>query len=98
MQPWKAPGKNMRDVADDRAGRGGHHTDPSRQTRNGTFSRGVEQALGCQLLLELLESKLQRTMALRLQRLHQELVFAAHLINVDVAARQHGNSVLGFEF
>src|ERR1700694_5124247 len=37
-------------------------------------------------------------MGLRLPSLHQELIFAAHLINVDMAARQHGDSILRLEF
>src|SRR5579864_1963416 len=98
MHARKAAGKNLRDVAYDRARWRSHHSDSSRQAGNRTFSRGVEQAFGRQLFLELLESKLQRSVALRLQRLNQKLIFPAHLINVDMAARQHGDPVLRFEF
>ena len=58
---------------------------------------GFKQALRRQFLLELLERELQRAVALRLQRFHQKLVFAARFVNVDAAARQHRHAVLRLE-
>jgi len=41
---------------------------------------------------------LQRPHALRLERLHLQLVFAAGFVYIDAAARQHRQAVLGLEF
>ena len=78
----------------------GEVTMPMRRGKRGSgrFRSGANRPFGGQLLLELLEGQLQRAQALRLERLHQQLVFAAGLVDVDAAARQHGQAVARLEF
>ena len=78
------------------AGRG-DDSDAPREARQGPLARGGEQALGGQLLLELLEGQLQRAEALRFERFHHKLVFAARFVDVDAAARQHRQPVARLE-
>ena len=98
MQPGKAARENLEHVGDGGAARRGDDADAPRKARQGPLALGREQALGGQLLLELLESQLQRAQPLGLERLHQQLVFAARLVDVDAAARQHRQAVLRLEF
>jgi hypothetical protein len=65
--------------------------------RQGPFPLGREQSLGGQLLFELLEGQLQRAEALGFEQFHQQLVFAARLVDVDAAARQHCQAILRAE-
>ena len=78
----------------------GEVTMPMRRGKRGSgrLRSAREQALGGQLLLELLEGQLQRAEALRLEHFHQQLVFAARLVDVDAAARQHRQAILRAEF
>ena len=98
MQPREAARENLNEVGNGRAARRGDNSDAPRKARQRAFALGREQALGGQLPLELLESQLQRAHALRLERLHQQLIFAAGFVDIDAAARQHRQAVLGFEF
>ena len=97
VQAGKAARQDVDHVRDGRAARRGDDADAPRKARQRPFALRGEQPLGGQLLLELLEGQLQRAQALRLQRLHQQLVFAARLVDVDAAARQHRQPVLRLE-
>ena len=66
-----------------------------RKARQRAFALVVEQALGGQLLLALLEGQLQRAVALRLHGFDVELVLAARLVDADPAAAQDLQPVLG---
>jgi hypothetical protein len=70
----EAVGEPMQDVADHRAGRRGDDADHLRQERQELLSRLVEQALGGELALALLEQRHQRAEAGRLQGLDDDLV------------------------
>ena len=74
----------------------GEVTRPMRRGKRGRgrLRGGVEQAFGVELFLQLLKGQLQRAEALRLERLHQKLIFAARFKDVDLAARQHGHAIL----
>ena len=61
---------------------------------SGRFRSWSKQTFGGELLLELLEGKLQRAVALRLEVLNVDLVFAARLVDADAAAGHHGEAVL----
>ncbi len=98
VQAGKAAGEDVHHVRDGRAARRGDDADAPRKARQRPLALGREQPLGGQLLLELLEGQLQRAQPLRLQQLHQQLVFAAGLVDVDAAARQHRQAVLRLEF
>ena len=97
MEPRKAAGQDFGDIADHGARRRCHDADAPRETGDGAFASGVEQALGRQFLLELFKGELQRAMALRLDDFHQELILAAGFVDVDMAARQHRHAVLRLE-
>ena len=73
----KAVGEAMQDVADDGAGRRGDDADHRGQERQQLLARLVEQALGGELLLALLEQRHQRAEPGRLQRLDDDLVVAS---------------------
>ena len=77
----------------------GEVTMPMRRGKRGSgrLRSAREQAFGGQLLLELLEGQLQRAQSLRFQHLHLQLVFAARLVDIDAAARQHRQAVLRLE-
>ena len=64
----------------------------------GRLRSASEQSFGGQFLLELLEGQLQGAEPLGFQRFHQQLVFAARLIDVDASARQHRESILRAKF
>ena len=98
VQTRETARQDVEHVADHGARRRGHDADAARASREGTLALRREQSLGGQLLLQLLERQLQRAVALRLQRFHQELVFAASFVDVDAPARQHRHAVLRLEF
>ncbi len=64
---------------------------------SGRFRDCGEQPLVGELLLQLLEGQLERAVALGLDRLHQQLVFAPGFVDVDPAARQHRDAILRLE-
>ena len=64
---------------------------------SGRLRAGVEEALGLELLLELLERELERAQALRLEQLDHQLVLAARGVDVEAAEGQHLHAVLGLE-
>ncbi len=61
----------------------------------GFLARGVKQALGFELRLELLEGDLQRARALGLEILGRNLQLAAIFIDRDSPAQHHLHAVLG---
>ena len=70
--------------------------------RRGNFGSGRLRAASnkpfrLELLLQLLEGKLQCARALRLERLHNELIFAPRFIHFEISAREHRQSVLRLE-
>ena len=71
--------------------------------RCGYFGSGrlrprVEQTFRRELLLQLLERELQRAMALRFQMLHEQLIFAARVIDIETPARDHCDAICGLNF
>ena len=90
--------QDLQHVGDHCPARRSHDADAPRKAWQRPFARRFEQALGRKFLLELLESKLQSAVSLRLEKLDQQLVFAARLEHVDAPARQHRYAVLRFEF
>jgi hypothetical protein len=98
VQAREAARENLDHVRDGGAARRGDDPDAPREARQRTLALGREEALGGQLLLELLEGQLQRAQSLRLQQFHQQLVFAAGFVDIDAAARQHRQPVLRLEF
>src|SRR5207245_1837543 len=66
-----------------------HQADALRVKRQWTLPLRREQALRCELLLELLERDLERAHALQLHRAHDQLVLPARLIDRHVALHQN---------
>ena len=66
-----------------------HHSQPARQEGQGTLALGIEETLGCQLLLELFEGQRQGTGAGRLDRMYRELETAARFVDGQAAAAAH---------
>ena len=58
-----------------------------RQRRQRPLARRLEQPLGLQPLLQLLECELQRAEAVRLQVIADDLVLALRLVDAEPAAR-----------
>ena len=71
--------------------------DADGKARQRAFAGGVEEAVGEEFFLELLEGELQRAMALRLDGFDDELIFAAQLVDIDAAAHENLNAVFRFE-
>ncbi len=74
-------------------------TMPMRRGRAGQrpLARLLEQALGGELLLELLERELQRAQPMRLHVLADELILALRVVDADAAAHDDVQSVFGLE-
>lgn len=68
-----------------------------RKTRQGTFAGRFKESVGEQFLLELFEGQTKRAVALRFDGFHDELIFAAQLVDIDAAAGQDLNAVFRFE-
>ncbi len=64
---------------------------------SGRLRAWLEQPLGLQLLLQLLERELQRADALRLQVLADDLVLALGVVDAEPAARDDVQAVLRLE-
>ncbi len=82
-----ASSQHVDDVADRGAVEGRHDADLARQRRQRPLARGVEQPLGLQALLELIEGELERAESLRLQVLADQLVLALRLVDRDLSTR-----------
>jgi len=89
-----AAADDVDDVVQDGAAGGSDHADCARECRQRALAVGVEQALGEQAGLELLEGELERAGAARLQGLGDELQLAAGLVDGDAAAREDSEAVL----
>ena len=97
VAPREPAFQNLENVANHRSGRRRHDPDPLGQRRKRPFPGALEQPFGCQFLLQLLESQLQRAVPLRLDRFHDELHFAARIVHIDAPARQHRDAILRLE-
>ena len=93
----EAVGEPMQDVADHRAGRRGDDADHLRQERQELLSRLVEQALGGELALALLEQRHQRAEAGRLQGLDDDLVARAVGIGGELAGDDDLHALFGLD-
>ena len=71
--------------------------DAARQDRQRALARRVEQALGLQPALQLLEGGLQRAEAVRLERVADDLILALGFVDAEPAARDHAHAVFGRE-
>ena len=64
---------------------------------SGALAGGVEEPLGLEPALELLEGELERAHALGLEQLDHQLVFPAREVHVEAAEGQHLHAVLRLE-
>jgi hypothetical protein len=97
VQAGEAALQDVQHVANHGAGGRGNNADAHGVHRQRTLADGGEQALGFELLLQLLEGELQRAEALRLDGFDDQLIFAARFVDVDLAARQHRDTLLRLE-
>ena len=88
---------DLDDVVEDRSAGGGDDTNRARKGGQGTLAGGVEEALGQEAGLELLERKLQGPGTPGFQGLGDELKLAARLVDGDAAAHQNCEAVLRAE-
>src|ERR1700733_8286781 len=98
MQAGKSPRENLGDIANHSARGRRDDADALRKPGNRTLALRIEQTFGRQLLLQLFEGELQRAVALRLNGFHQKLIFAARLVNINMAARENRHAVLRLDF
>ena len=91
----EAVGQAVQDVADHRAARRGHHADDLGQEGQGPLARVLEEALGGELALPLLEQLEQRALAGELELLDHELVFRAPGVARHPAGGDDLHAVLG---
>src|SRR3546814_5966339 len=73
----KAVGEAVQDVADDGAGRRGHHADDLRQEGQRPLARGIEEALSREFFPAVLQQLQQRALTGQLQRIGDDLVLGA---------------------
>src|SRR5687768_2303720 len=92
-----SPPQHANDVPQCSAVKRRDDADSAGERRQRTFTCRVEQTLGGQLLLELFECLLQRAETLRLDVLADNLIFAFGVVDADLAARHHLQSVLRLE-
>src|SRR5215467_5396887 len=90
--------EDAHDVAHGRAARRSDKADAAGKKRQRLLARGVEEAFSFEPLFELIESKLERTEADRLDFLEVNLIFAALLVDTDGAAHGDLQTVFGAEF
>ncbi len=93
MRVRVAASKDFDDVAQRGAVEGGDDPNLPRQRRQRTLAFGVEQPLGLQLFLQLLERELPRAEPVRFEVLADELIFALGLVHRDLAARDHAQTI-----
>jgi len=92
-----APRQHAQHVAHRGAGGRGDHAEAAHVAGQGTLARGIEQALGVEPGLQLLELPAQRALAGRLHVLGHQLELAAWLVQADAGAHQHLHAVGGPE-
>ena len=97
VEPGVAALEDAQDIADGRPRRRGHDADRPRPERQLALAGLVEQALGPELLLELLEAELEGALALGLDLVDVELVVAAGLEDADLAPADDLEAVLEVE-
>ena len=90
-------GETMQDVANDGAGRRGHHADDLRQERDLALARGVEQPLFGKFLPPRLEQRHQRADSGELERLDHDLVARFARKGGEFADRDDLEPLLGLE-
>src|SRR5207245_8712112 len=93
----EAAADDAQHVADGGAGRRGDDADLPRKLRERPLAPGVEEALGLEPRLELLDGDLERAEPLRLHELDDHLVFPAGGVDLEAPERQHVQAVLGLE-
>jgi hypothetical protein len=90
----RAPAQHREDVAERRRLTRGHDADRAREGRQRPLAVGIEQAIGRELRLELLERLVQRATARAAQLVDGELVGAARLVERHACAQLHPQAVL----
>src|SRR5262245_6395061 len=84
-------------VLDRRAGRRGADADLASESRQLALARLIEETLGREPGLELLEGELERAESLRLQQLHDQVILAPLRVDLDAAEGQDVQAVGGLE-
>ena len=92
-----AAGDDGKEVSNDGAGGRGYDANSAWEGGQRALAIGVEEALGLEFFLELLEGKLERARADGFHGFRDKLHLAALLINADAAANQHVEAVVGAE-
>src|SRR5262245_66586348 len=87
----------MKDIADHRACRRGHHADDTGQKREELLARFVKQSLGGELLFALLEELHQRANAGGLQLVDDDLIAGTTWIGRQPASDDNLKPLLGIE-
>ena len=93
----EAPADDVEHVADGRAGGRGHDADHAGEGGQRALARLLEETLGLEPALELLEGVLERADPLGLEQLDDQLIFAARGIEIEAAEGEHFHAVLGLE-
>ena len=88
LEAGEAAGDDPQEVPDGRAGRRRDEPDAAGQRGQRPLPPGVEEPLGGEPGLQLLEGELERAEALRLQHLAHELVLAPDGVDVEPAERE----------
>ena len=88
-----APGEDADEILHGGPGRRRDETDRARQQRDGLLARGIEETLGGEPLLELLQFLLEPAGAMLDERAHHQLILAAGLVDADFTIGQHLQSV-----
>src|SRR6185503_2320458 len=88
-----SPGEHLDDVADGRAVERRHDADLAGQRGKRPLATLVEEPLVLKPLLQLIEGKLQRAEALRLEVLTDQLVFAFWLVHRDEPPGDHREAI-----
>ena len=88
----KAPREHAQHVAHRGARGRGQHREAAHEGGQGALALGLEQAFGGQLLFQFFERAAQRAFAGFLQRIQDQLVVAARLVQREAAAREHAQA------
>src|SRR5437867_1584681 len=97
VQLAEAAADHAQHVADRRAAQRRHHADLSREARQLALARLIEQPLGLEPGLELVEGQLQGAEPLGLEQLDDHLVLAALRVDLDAAEGHHVQPVARLE-
>ena len=88
---------DIKEIADDSAGRRGNDADAVRECGERLFAGRIEEAAGFKALFELLEGDLQRSGADGLEEFGDQLHLAALLVYGNLAAEQNVQAISGAE-